>query len=248
MASNIPGFARFRSLKCNNDGTGISFTAEGSSKNQLLIWRTAWNVVEQIDVATATENQVDGSIYSHYWDEEEPRIVLCQAHPASAGAEKSWLISFFVPADQQEILVQDVVSANGADQLLIGVRLPQYFMLDEAARVQSRVLASLASLNEHSDKSARDALLSFSCHLRRGKVEQAYQAVRTFASPKIWDSLARSCVQLKRPDVGLICLGKLGNARAAGAVRIAHTKYPGQIEAITAILAVQLGMVVREAL
>lgn len=64
-------------------------------------------------------------------------------------------------------------------------------------------------------------------------------------SPAIWERLARTCVQLKRPDVGLICLGKLRNARAAGAVRLATSKYKGQVEAITAVLAVQLDMVVR---
>ena len=66
----------------------------------------------------------------------------------------------------------------------------------------------------------------------------------SICSPKIWESLARSCVQLKRPDVGLICLGKLGNARAAAAVRSAQDKYLGQVEAVTAVLAVQLGMIV----
>lgn len=116
-----------------------------------------------------------GVIQSHFWDEEEPRIVICQL----IGREKSCLISLLIPADQQELLVQDVVSMM-ADEL-VGVRLPHYVVLDEATKIHHRLLTSLASLNDHSDKVARDALLSFSCHLRRGRVEQAYQAVRSFA-------------------------------------------------------------------
>lgn len=109
--------------------------------------------------------------------------MLCQLHSASNA--KGWIISLFVPADQQEILVQDVIPLDeiisSADQLLIGVRLPFYYILDQAARINSRVWTSLASLNEHSDKASRDALLSFSCHLRCGRVEQAYQVVRSLA-------------------------------------------------------------------
>lgn len=119
----------------------------------------------------------------HFWDEEEPRIVLCQL---SFLQEKSWIVSLFVPTEQQEMLVQDVVpvTADGGgpiEAVLIGVRLPHFSILDESARIHSRILSSLSSLSEHSDKAARDALLSFSCHLRRGKVEQAYQVVRSFA-------------------------------------------------------------------
>lgn len=119
----------------------------------------------------------------HFWDEEEPRIVLCQL---SSLQEKSWIVSLFVPTEQQEMLVQDVVpvTADGGgpiEAVLIGVRLPHFSILDESARIHSRILSSLSSLSEHSDKAARDALLSFSCHLRRGKVEQAYQVVRSFA-------------------------------------------------------------------
>lgn len=84
-----------------------------------------------------------------------------------------------VSADQQEVLVQDVVSM--ANDELVGIRLPHYVILDEATKIHQRLLTSLASLNDHNDKTARDALLSFSCHLRRGRVEQAYQSVRSFA-------------------------------------------------------------------
>ena len=144
------------------------------------------NVVESVSVATEWTEE-HGMLRYHFWDEEEPRIVICQLY----GTENSCLISLLVPADQQEILVQDVIPITTSDEL-IGVQLPQYAVLDEATKIHMRLLTSLASLNDHSDKAARDALLSFSCHLRRGRVEQAYQAVRSFAKYFIVTFLSHS--------------------------------------------------------
>ena len=50
------------------------------------------------------------------------------------------------------------------------------------------------------------------------------------------------CVKTQRLDVALMCLGNMGNARAAGAVRQAMD-IP-EIDARLAILAVELGMLV----
>lgn len=129
--------------------------------------------MESFNVAAEWTGETS-ALENHYWDEDEPRVVMCQLF----GKESSCLVSLLVPAEQETILVQDVIPIN-ADEL-IGVCIPHYAVLDEATRIHLRMLSSLASLNDHSDKVARDALLSFSCHLRRGRVEQAYQAVRSF--------------------------------------------------------------------
>ncbi len=54
--------------------------------------------------------------------------------------------------------------------------------------------------------------------------------------------MARVCVKTERLDVGIMCLGNMGNARAARAVREAK-KVP-QPEVRLAVLAVELGMLV----
>ena len=51
------------------------------------------------------------------------------------------------------------------------------------------------------------------------------------------------CVKTQRLDVAAICLGNMGNARAAKAVREAQSIT--EPEARLAVLAVQLGMLVR---
>lgn len=54
--------------------------------------------------------------------------------------------------------------------------------------------------------------------------------------------MAKVCVKTERLDVAITCLGNMGNARAARAVREA-TKIP-EPEVRLAVLAVQLGMLV----
>lgn len=51
------------------------------------------------------------------------------------------------------------------------------------------------------------------------------------------------CVKSRRLDVARVCLGNMGNARAARALRDAE-KEP-ELEAQVAVLATQLGMLVR---
>ena len=133
------------------------------------------NAIESVNVAAEWDVK-DSVLHAHFWDEEEPRLVVCQL--VDQQRLTSCLVSLLMPADQQELLIQDVVPM-GSDEL-VSVHLPYYMILDESAKIQQRLLSSLSSLKDHSDKSARDALLSFSCHLRRGRVEQAYQAVRSF--------------------------------------------------------------------
>lgn len=139
----------------------------------LYIWRTSWNAVAETDVAAEWTGE-NGRLVHHFWDEEEPRIVVCQL----TSKDKSCLVSLMISPDQEDLLVHDVVSVPV--DLLVGVALPQYAVLDESAKIEMRTLTSLSSLEDHADKAARDALLSFSCHLRRGRIEQAYQCVRSF--------------------------------------------------------------------
>lgn len=55
--------------------------------------------------------------------------------------------------------------------------------------------------------------------------------------------MARMCVKTRRLDVARVCLGNMGNARAAKALKEAEAE--PQPEAQVAMLAVQLGMLVR---
>ncbi|KAF6734703.1 Intraflagellar transport-like protein 140 [Oryzias melastigma] len=56
----------------------------------------------------------------------------------------------------------------------------------------------------------------------------------------VWENMARMCVKTRRLDVAHVCLGNMGNARAAKALR--EAKAEPEPEAQVAMLAIQLGM------
>ena len=62
------------------------------------------------------------------------------------------------------------------------------------------------------------------------------------SSESVWENMARMCVKTQRLEVAVVCLGNMGNARAAKAVR--EAKSIPEPEARLAVLAVQLGMLV----
>jgi len=62
-------------------------------------------------------------------------------------------------------------------------------------------------------------------------------------SKAVWENMARMCVKTRQLDVARVCLGNMGNARAAKALKEAELE--PEPEAQVAMLAVQLGMLVR---
>ena len=58
--------------------------------------------------------------------------------------------------------------------------------------------------------------------------------------PQVWESMALMCVKTKRLDVAEVCLGMMGHARGARAVR-ESSKEP-ELNARIAMVAVQLGL------
>ena len=64
-------------------------------------------------------------------------------------------------------------------------------------------------------------------------------------SEAVWENMARVCVKTQRLDVAKVCLGNMGHARGARALREAEQE--PELEARVAMLAIQLGMLVSPA-
>lgn len=75
-------------------------------------------------------------------------------------------------------------------------------------------------------------------------MDAAFRAIKLVQSSSVWTSLAKMCVKTKRLDVAGVCLGHMGNAMAARALRIAMTDDSLPNEAKVAVLAVHLGLLV----
>jgi intraflagellar transport protein 140 len=87
----------------------------------------------------------------------------------------------------------------------------------------------------------KSSLLDFSYFLTLGKLDDAYRVVREINSPAIWENMAQMCVKTKRLDVAEVCLGNMGHARGAAAVR--ESKKEGNIDVAIGVLAIQLGLI-----
>ncbi|CAN0099903.1 unnamed protein product, partial [Scytosiphon promiscuus] len=105
--------------------------------------------------------------------------------------------------------------------------------------LMSRAMRDFAGLDQVDEKTSA-ALLDFSLHLTVGDMDKAYAAVRLIKSTTVWENMAHMCVKTRRLDVAELCLGNMGHARGAAAVRLA--KMEPEPEVAVAQVATQLGL------
>jgi len=166
------------------------------------------------------------------------------------------VVSLFV-TQELSVLISDVTPADPTLNSLIGIHIPFLYFTKKAimssghqrpsspspsspgATVARASLRDFVGL-EQSDLSTLQAMVEFSYHSTVGNMEEAFKSIKLIKSESVWESMARMCVKTQRLDVAAICLGNMGNARAAKAVREARSIV--EPEARLAVLAVQLGM------
>lgn len=139
------------------------------------------------------------------------------------------------------IRVQDIKPIP-ADSRLLAVCTPHIVILNNHT-IARETMTDFVNL-ETCNKSTRTAILDFSYNLSLGNMDDAFKAIKSVDSVGVWRSLAKMCVKMKRLDVAGVCLGHMGDAGAARALRIAIGDSMLPQEAKLAVLAVQLGMFV----
>ena len=114
-------------------------------------------------------------------------------------------------------------------------------------RLRGEVMRDFVGM-EAVDEPTRKALVDFSYFLTIGNLDEAHKAVKLVKSTAVWENMARMCVKTKRLDIADVCLGNMGHARGARAVREAvekHTDKDGNLtepDVCAAVVAVQLGL------
>lgn len=175
----------------------------------------------------------------------------------SGGLVEVYLL--FATSDQG-ILMQDSVSSDENCGSLIGFNVPKIFYRKVSSKagklsedqefsehdnisgnnnIVVKVMRDFVGMNNVNDV-IKSALLDFSFYLTLGKLDEAYRVVKEINSPAIWENMAQMCVKTKRLDVAEVCLGNMGNARGAAAVR--EAKKEGNLEVTIGVLAIQLGL------
>ncbi|KAL3995510.1 hypothetical protein ACH3XW_26090 [Acanthocheilonema viteae] len=94
---------------------------------------------------------------------------------------------------------------------------------------------------ENSDTATRDAMMNFSYYMTVGKMDEAFKAIKFIKSENAWEHMAHMCVKTRRLDVALVCLGNMGNACGARALR-KSMQNGDPLEVQVATLAIQLGL------
>lgn len=105
--------------------------------------------------------------------------------------------------------------------------------------LSTKLMRDFVGLDKVDDK-GREALLNFCYYVTIGNMDEAYRSVKLIENPSVWENMAHMCVKTKRVDVAEVCLGNMGHARGAAAVKEAALE--PQAEVPIAMVAIQLGL------
>uniref|UniRef100_A0A8C2CEQ9 Intraflagellar transport 140 homolog (Chlamydomonas) n=1 Tax=Cyprinus carpio TaxID=7962 RepID=A0A8C2CEQ9_CYPCA len=252
LSELIPDLGALRSVKCNASGSHLTNV---HCENLYLNLRT------RCEGELAARCPV-----SQFWDENEPRLFVCEtvhvnsdllcSSQSQTEKEDVLVVTFFV-TQEHGLLLQDSQPKPATLLSLLALDTPYYYYIckggdqvvstpaagpqvpSSTQMVVRRALRDFVGL-ESCEKQTRDAMLNFSFYLTIGDMDEAFKAIKLIKSEAVWENMARMCVKSRRLDVARVCLGNMGNARAARALREAE-KEP-EVEAQVAVLATQLSM------
>ncbi|XP_017274041.1 intraflagellar transport protein 140 homolog [Kryptolebias marmoratus] len=295
LADQIPNLGALRSVRCNANGSQVSILisqVNGRPDHKVYFYDVEMDTVTHFDFFTgrpssgvfqpeeSDKQKFQGAEFSgrcpvsHFWDESEPRLFVCETVPISSEiSSKTCLdmvdvsvVTLFC-TQEHGLLLQDCFPKPSGLQALLALDVPYYYFSckpgekdpgsTEASSpsqqsqptgeapgqfshmVSRRALRDFVGL-EGCEKATRDAMLNFSFYLTIGDMDEAFKSIKLIKSKAVWENMARMCVKTRHLDVARVCLGNMGIARAAKAVKEAEAE--PEPEAQVAMLAIQLNM------
>jgi intraflagellar transport protein 140 len=155
---------------------------------------------------------------------------------------------FATDIPEKGVMLQDSFPLDKGMDALLGLRVPRLFFitktnLDEnhgLPKLKGRTMRDFVGLDARLNDETKRALINFSYYLTIGNMDEAYKAVKLIQNVAVWENMAHMCVKTKRLDVAEVCLGNMGHARGARALR--EAKSEPEVEAQIAMVAIQLGL------
>ena len=147
--------------------------------------------------------------------------------------------------------MQDSFPLDRGLDALLGLNIPKLHFISKPSdagggtgglpKLKSRTMRDFVGLAQaaQNDPETKRALINFSYFLTIRNMDEAYKAVKLVQNVAVWENMANMCVKTKRLDVAEVCLGNMGHARGAAALR--EAKKEPEDEARIAAVAVQLG-------
>ncbi|KRT80306.1 hypothetical protein AMK59_8792 [Oryctes borbonicus] len=195
---------------------------------------------------------------SIHWDTYDSRLLVCNARKMKIASKSKSLVNLYGASsvdleNEDHVIVTMFISpeygirihdikAVAPEARLLALSTP-YIVILKKLDIIREVMNDFIGL-ERCNKATKEAVLEFSYNLSLGNMDTAFKAIKLVQSTGVWNSLARMCVKTKKLDVAGVCLGHMGNARAARALRQAMVDTSLPQEAKLAVLAIQLNMLV----
>uniref|UniRef100_A0A3Q3ICS2 Uncharacterized protein n=1 Tax=Monopterus albus TaxID=43700 RepID=A0A3Q3ICS2_MONAL len=235
LTEQIANLGALRSVKCNANGNQVSI------------------------LSSQVNGRPDHKVY--FYDVEMDTVThfdFFVGRPSSGISQPEEMVTLFC-TQEHGLLLQDCFSKPAGMQALLALDVPYYYFSCKVGFLFKKLAASWAPAQlphivsrralrdfvglESCEKATRDAILNFSFYLTIGDMDEAFKSIKLIKSKAVWENMARMCVKTHRLDVARVCLGNMGNARAAKALKEAEAE--PEPEAQVAMLAIQLGMLVR---
>jgi intraflagellar transport protein 140 len=190
---------------------------------------------------------------------DEPADKNAAGSASSGGSAVGAEVTTLFATSDYGVLMQDSFAISPSSEGLLALDVPHILFMarpsdgdyDEGSErsggavmphVKRRTMRDFVGLESGLTEDTKRDLLSFSYFLTVGLMDEAYRAVKKISSATIWQNMATMAVKTKRLDVAEVCLGNMGDARGAKAVREARASHPVDKEVAVAMLAIQLGM------
>uniref|UniRef100_A0A8K9XYQ0 Intraflagellar transport protein 140 homolog n=2 Tax=Oncorhynchus mykiss TaxID=8022 RepID=A0A8K9XYQ0_ONCMY len=251
-----PNLGALKSVKCNANGNQVSILVNGRPDHRMYFYDVEMDTLSHFDFFTGRPRPLtelsERCPVSHFWDENEPRLFVCETvlvsspqmdHLDRVGVVDVLVVTFFC-TQEHGLLLQDSYPKPAGLQALLALDVPYYYFTCKACGISPHMVSRRALRDfqglENCEKATRDAMLNFSFYLTIGNMDEAFKSIKLIKSEAVWENMARMCVKNRRLDVARVCLGNMGNARAARALREAEAE--PELEARVAVLALQLGM------
>lgn len=209
---------------------------------RLYLWDAANDVITSNLLAENSAPPYQSVPIAILWDSNDPRIVA--VHMRSADLDR---VHLFFCNEGKLFEYKNWCSSPDdyimADFMLCLLYTPFVIILSQQ-NVKKVMMHEFADCSEH-DTTSLKQVLDFLFYMTTGYLEKAVVVGTNISGTKnsvIWDSLAKVCVSLKRPDVGAVCLGKMGNIK--GALMMHKIMQDNDVDETckVAVLAVNLGM------
>jgi intraflagellar transport protein 140 len=204
--------------------------------------------------APAVKEAPSGDIIDRRASSDSMEVNPAEGRAAAVEGENEFEIVLLFASSEHGILLQDSFPRAPTHGDLLGIDVPNVYFRnaiqaqtssegDQGPRnnvkVYAKVMRDFVGVTKIDD-TTKFALIEFSFNLTLGKLDEAYRAVKAIDSPFIWENMAQMCVKTRRLDVAEVCLGNMGHARGAAALRDSLKENNPDVS--IGVLAIQLGL------